>query len=162
MFSTFSRFQRSITLRAAGGRSSALLCQDGALLGTSRPLAGLPRLAGTGVPLRRNGDGVAPERPPRSTGTAAVFVCLSGHMDILVRCQAWGPVCQIESVINRVEKVENVEWGAVYSSNGRGGSPLPPVLNGPCGSARRNGPQGLRPQPLEELGASPSASRGGL
>ena len=29
------------------------------------------RCAGTVMPLRRNGDAVAPERPPRSTGTAA-------------------------------------------------------------------------------------------
>ena len=32
---------------------------------------GLPGCAGTAMPLRRNGDAVAPERPPRSTGTAA-------------------------------------------------------------------------------------------
>ena len=52
---------------------SAPLRQDGALPGTSRPLAGLPRLAGTGVPLRRNGDGVAPERGGRCAGTATPF-----------------------------------------------------------------------------------------
>ena len=35
-----------------------------------RPLAELPRCAGTAMPLRRNGDAVAPERLCRCAGTA--------------------------------------------------------------------------------------------
>ena len=38
-----------------------------------RPLAELPRCAGTAMPLRRNGDAVAPERLCRCAGTATPF-----------------------------------------------------------------------------------------
>ena len=41
-------------------------------------------------------------------------------------------------VINRVENVENVEWGACGPSNGRGGSPLPPAREWPWRTWRIN------------------------
>ena len=67
----------SSRIRCRIGTRFCRLTRDGGCLGrglfSDNPVAPEPRCrrAGTAMPLRRNGDAVAPERPPRSTGTAA-------------------------------------------------------------------------------------------
>ena len=53
---------------AAGRSVSVAFCRPSEFAFCAR---GLPGRAGTPMPLRRNGDAVAPERPPRLAGTAA-------------------------------------------------------------------------------------------
>ena len=77
-------------------------------------------LLGLPTPLRRNGDGVAPERRWRCAGTA-IPLRRNGHPVAPERPRVLlVPVVPIPSQPITINRVENVEWGMPPWCNGLG------------------------------------------